>query len=112
MSSGPWAQRFVSLQPNLERAPFNPATDEALTPEQERYYMASQWQMVWRKLRRHRLAVVSGVILILLYASILVTEFLAPYALSTRHTDHLFAPPQAIHLFHEGSFVGPFVYGY
>ena len=96
----------------VSKAPFNPATDEKLTPEQERYYMASQWQMVWRKLRRHHLAVVSGVILLLLYLSIFITEFLAPYALATRHTDHLFAPPQTIHFFHEGEFVGPFVYGY
>ena len=39
-------------------------------------------------------------------------EFLAPYQLSSRHTNHIFAPPQALHLFHEGQFVGPFVYGY
>ena len=100
------------LEHYVSRAPFNPATDEALTPEQERYYMASQWRMMWRKLRRHHLAVLSGAILIVLYASILVTEMLAPYSVATRHTDHLFAPPQSIHLFHEGSFVGPFVYGY
>ena len=100
------------LEHYVSRAPFNPATDESLTPEQERYYMASQWRMMWRKLRRHHLAVLSGAILIVLYASILVTEILAPYGVATRHTDHLFAPPQSIHLFHEGSFVGPFVYGY
>jgi peptide/nickel transport system permease protein len=100
------------LEHFVSRAPFNPATDERLTPEQERYYLASQWQMMWRKLRQHQLAVVSGVILLVLYASILITEFLAPYALTTRNTDHLFAPPQSIHLFHEGEFIGPFVYGY
>ena len=37
-------------------------------------------------------------------------EFLAPYDLQTRHTDFIFAPPQPVHLFHEGRFVGPFVY--
>jgi len=100
------------LEHFVSRAPFNPATDEALTPAQERYYMASQWQMVWRKLRRHHLAVVSGIILIAAYASILITEMLAPYALATRHTDHLFAPPQEVRFFHQGKLVGPFVYGY
>ncbi len=92
--------------------PFDPYAVEAMTPEQERYYRASQWKMMWWKLRRHRLAVISGVILLLLYASILCSEFLAPYQLSSRHTDHIFAPPQALHLFHEGQFVGPFVYGF
>ncbi|MEM9030240.1 MAG: ABC transporter permease, partial [Pseudomonadota bacterium] len=30
----------------------------------------------------------------------------------TRHIDHIYAPPQSINLFHDGGFVGPFVYGY
>ena len=67
---------------------------------------------MWWRFRRHRLAVVSLWFLALLYASILVTEFLAPYELHTRNPDYIYAPPQAMHLFHEGSFVGPFVYGY
>ena len=92
-------------------APFDPYATEAMTPEQERYYMATQWQLMWWKLRRHRLALVSGVILAFMYFSILISELLAPYALATRHTDHIFAPPQGLHLFHEGRFVGPFVYG-
>jgi peptide/nickel transport system permease protein len=99
------------LEHFVDQQAFNPATDERLTPEQERYYLASQWRMMWWKLRHHRLAVISGAILIVFYASILVTEILAPYGLRTRHTDHLFAPPQTVHLFHEGQFVGPFVYG-
>ncbi len=92
--------------------PFDPYAVEAMTPEQERYYRASQWKMMWWKLRRHRLAVISGIVLLLLYATILCSEFLAPYQLSSRHTNHIFAPPQALHLFHEGQFVGPFVYGF
>ncbi len=92
-------------------APFDPYATDAMTPEQERYYMATQWQLMWWKLRRHRLALVSGVILAFMYFSILISEVLAPYALATRHTDHIFAPPQGLHLFHEGRFVGPFVYG-
>jgi peptide/nickel transport system permease protein len=99
------------LEHFVDDRPFEPVWDERLTPEQERYYLASQWRMMWWKLRHHHLAVISGVLLLLFYASILVTEILAPYALRTRHTDQLFAPPQAIHLFHDGKFVGPFVYG-
>ena len=67
---------------------------------------------MWWKFRRHRIAVIAGAILLAFYASILVSEILAPYNLHTRDTKHIYAPPQAIHLFHEGSFVGPFVYGY
>jgi peptide/nickel transport system permease protein len=67
---------------------------------------------MWWKFRRHRLAVISGAVLAVLYASILVSEFLAPYNLHSRHVDFIYAPPQAVHLFHEGRFVGPFVYGF
>jgi len=92
--------------------PFDPRSIERLTPEQEKVYLASQWQLMWWKLKRHRLALISGVILLLFYGSTLISEVLAPYNLHSRNVDHIFAPPQAIHLFHEGEFVGPFVYGY
>jgi peptide/nickel transport system permease protein len=95
----------------VNRAPFDPNLTEVLTPEQERYYMATQWQLMWWKLRRHRLAVISGAILAFMYLSVVISEFLAPYALATRNTDFIYAPPQGVHLFHDGEFVGPFVYG-
>ena len=91
--------------------PFDPYSVESMTAEQERYYMASQWQMMWWKFCRHRLAVVSGAILAIFYFSILISEFLAPYHLHSRDSQHIFAPPQTLHFFHEGKFVGPFVYG-
>lgn len=93
-------------------APFDPNVATTLTPEQERYYMASQWRLMWWKLKRHRLAVVSGAFLLMVYLSIVASEMLAPYDLQARHTNYLYAPPQSIHLFHDGDFVGPFVYGY
>jgi peptide/nickel transport system permease protein len=93
--------------------PFDPYSVERMSAEQERYYMASQWRMMWWKFLRHRVAVISGAILLVMYVSILFVEWLAPYELHTRNVDHIFAPPQSIHLFDtEGNFVGPFVYGY
>jgi len=93
-------------------APFDPGAVETLTAEQERYYMAPVWLVMWWKLKRHRLAVISGAVLLAMYLSILVSEVLAPYDLHSRNTDFIYAPPQQIHLFHEGEFVGPFVYGF
>ncbi len=92
--------------------PFDPKSVETLTPEQERLYLAPQLTLMWWKFRRHRLAVVCGVFLLAMYASTLVSEVLAPYALESRNSNFIHAPPQAIHLFHDGAFVGPFVYGY
>ena len=95
----------------VDTRPFDPHSIEALTPEQEQVYMASQWKMIWWKFKGHKLAVFSGALLLAMYLSILVTEIIAPYNLHTRNTDFIYAPPQGIHLFHEGAFVGPFVYG-
>ncbi|WP_083533494.1 ABC transporter permease [Bosea sp. WAO] len=83
-----------------------------MSPEQERVYLASQLQLMWWKFRRHKLAVISGVIILVMYASIVICEFLAPYHYTTRDTDFIRAPPQRVHLFHEGTFLGPFVYPY
>ena len=102
----------MSLPHYVSQDPFDPHATETLTPEQERFYRASQWQIMWWKFRRHRVAVVAGAILLVFYASTLVSEFIAPYNLHTRDTRHIYAPPQEVHLFHEGRFVGPFVYGY
>ncbi|MGE0845597.1 MAG: ABC transporter permease [Flavobacteriaceae bacterium] len=91
--------------------PFDPGSILELTPEQERLYLAPQWKLIWWKFRKHRVAVISAIFLALAYLSVLVVEVLAPYNLHTRNVDHIYEPPQSIHLFHDGSFVGPFVYG-
>ncbi|GGO77082.1 peptide ABC transporter permease [Marinobacterium nitratireducens] len=91
--------------------PFNPHSVLELTPEQERYYMASQWRLAWWKLKRHRLAVISASFLTLMYLVVIFAEAVAPYDLEERHTRYLFAPPQELHFFDDGEFVGPFVYG-
>jgi peptide/nickel transport system permease protein len=96
----------------VDSAPFDPYSREELTPEQEKFYTASQWQLMRWKFSRHKIAVVSFWFLAFVYGSILISELLAPYNLHTRHTDFIYAPPQGIHLFHEGAFVGPFVYGF
>ncbi len=96
----------------VSQAPFDVHAAEKLSPEQERIYLASQLQLMWMKFKRHRLALYSAIFLGLLYSTILISEILAPYNFQTRNTDYIRAPPQAVHLFHEGNFVGPFVYGY
>ena len=111
MTDGPGTAAAAAVEHYVSTEPFDPRAIEALSPEQERYYLASQWRLMWWKLKRHRLAVISGGFLLAMYASILVSEVLAPYNLHTRHVDSIYAPPQSIHLFDKGRFVGPFVYG-
>ena len=90
--------------------PFDPHSIERLSKEQEAIYLASQWRLMWWKFRRHKLAVVSALFLGILYFVILIAEFLAPYNYQSRHIDYIYSPPQAVHLFHDGKFEGPFVY--
>lgn len=101
-----------SLPHYVDPRPFDVEEAERLTPEQERYYLASQWRMMWWRFRRHRVAVISAGVLLALYLVVLISEFLAPYALESRNTGFVYAPPQIVHLFHEGRLVGPFVYGF
>ncbi|KQT86133.1 ABC transporter permease [Aurantimonas sp. Leaf443] len=95
----------------VSKEPFDPeATIAAGSVASRRYLEASQGRLIWWRFLRHRLAVLSLAFLLASYAAIAVVEFLAPYELSQRHTDAIFSPPQPLHLFHEGRFLGPFVY--
>jgi peptide/nickel transport system permease protein len=95
----------------VSKDPFDANAIEAMTPDQEKVFLASQFTLMWWKFKKHKIAVVCGAFLLFVYTSILVAEFLAPYALETRNARAIYTPPQSVHLFHDGSFVGPFVYG-
>ena len=95
----------------VSTAPFDPHSVDVITEEQSRVYQASQTRLMWWKFKKHRLALYSLYFLGLFYAIITIVEFLAPYNLHTRNVDFIHSPPQGVHLFHDGNFVGPFVYG-
>ncbi|WP_425407120.1 ABC transporter permease [Hwanghaeella sp.] len=105
-------QGTSDLKHYVNDRPFDPYSAVTLSPEQEKYYLASQWVLMWMKFKRHRLAVLSGLYLVLVYLSVVISEVLAPYSFSHRHTDYLYAPPQEVRFFHNGEFLGPFVYEY
>ncbi len=95
----------------VSTAPFDPFATETMTSTQSRIHLASQKQLMWWKFKRHKLALASGIFLLLVYLSIIIVEFLAPYGLHTKNVEFIHAPPQRVHFFNEGQFVGPFVYG-
>ncbi len=64
-----------------------------------RVYVASQWQLMWWRLRRHRLAMGAGVVLVLMYIVVVFADFLAtsdPFLSEARRGE---MPPQRIHFF-------------
>lgn len=102
----------AELEHYVSPEPFDPKSIERLTEAQERVYLASQTRLMWWKFKRHKVAVLSGLFLLLLYMTTLVSEMIAPYALETKNARFVFSPPQSVHWFHEGEFIGPFVYGW
>lgn len=76
------------------------------------YYLASQWQLIGRKFRRHRLAVIGTTIIALFYLVALCAEFFSINPYQARNAQLAIAPPQAIHFVDtEGRFyLRPFVY--
>jgi peptide/nickel transport system permease protein len=97
----------------VDPAPFDPfADDQKAAAVRAAADSASALALIWRKFKRNKLAVAAAWFLLIVYLALPFVEIIAPYPLSKRHGDHLYAPPQAVHLFHEGQFVGPFVYPY
>jgi peptide/nickel transport system permease protein len=105
-------QNATRLAHTVTDAPFDPEAIYQYTDAQKALFEASQLRLMWWKFRRHKPALISAIFLGLLYLSILVSEFLAPYNLHSRHSGSIYAPPQAVHLFHDGQLRAPFVYGY
>lgn len=69
-------------------------------------------QLVWRRFLRNRLAVVSLLVITLLYAITIPAEFTAPYGTTDRFMQAINLPPQPVHVLDEnGNLQFPFVYG-
>ncbi|MEM1075370.1 MAG: ABC transporter permease [Pseudomonadota bacterium] len=71
---------------------------------------APNWVLVWRKFKRHKLGLISGIFLLVCYLILPIAGFISPYTANERSADYLYAPPQSINLWHEGRFIGPYVY--
>jgi peptide/nickel transport system permease protein len=96
----------------VNREPFDPALDDRKqSAAEEKLARASSMELIWRKFRRNKAAVVALWFLVIIYAIIPFVEVVAPYGLTKRNADHLYAPPQAIHIIHDGALTTPFVYG-
>jgi len=101
----------VSIQPDNRFVDVAPWTDDADHLGSERSDMdVSVARLMWRKFRRHKLALISGLFLAFCYLLLPVAGFVAPYTPNQRDAEHLYAPPQSINLWHQGEFIGPYVY--
>ena len=88
-------------------------TRKAARYEQESYYIASQWRLMWRKFKTHRLAMVGTAIVgFFVVTGILFCEFFATQDIYERDSDYILCPPQKVHFVDaDGRFhLRPFVY--
>jgi peptide/nickel transport system permease protein len=101
------------------------AEARALTPDavleapttvvDETISVASQWQLMWWKFRKHKLAMLGGIVTIMIYLVAIFAEFLAPFDPDRTSVQYTFGPPQQLHLFDTSSGslqIQPFVFGY
>ena len=85
---------------------------EVLEKDKEKYYTATQFQLMWLKFRRHRVAILGMIILSFFLFIMLFCEFLAPYGPQARNSDYIFGEPQKLYFRTEdGKLRSPFLYG-
>ena len=85
--------------------------DAIATKGKEKIYVASYLQLMWWRFLKHKLALMSAMIIILLYSVAAFAEFVAPYIPDTSFVQYKLAPPTKIHLIDSASnWQRPFVY--
>lgn len=74
----------------------------------------SYFQLVWRRFRRSKPAIVGGLVVLMLSILALFAEFFAPYPLKYTNAQDAFIPPTRIHFIDEEGNLHwrPFVYAY
>ncbi len=90
------------IDDHKQAPPKKPAEAEA------KILVASQWTLMWRKFRKHRLAMVGGTVTLLIYLVVLFAEFLAPFPDAAFSSQYPYAPPQPLHLFDRTAEGAPF----
>ena len=77
------------------------------------YYVASQWRLMWLKLKKHKLAMFSAVVLACLYFVAIFCEMISPFTPNERFREYTSSPPNAIRLFSmdNGFRLSPYVVG-
>lgn len=87
-------EHYVSTEP------YDPREDLATLDRPD--LDASTLALVWRRFRRHRLGMIAGVYLLVIYLALPFVGFFAPYHPAERNTEALFAPPQAVLVLRDG----------
>ena len=86
----------IATQPPIPHVP--PVHEE----EVDSIYVAPNWKLVWWRFRKHRLAVISSFVVILIALVALIPGFFSTQDPYESKATELFIPPQQLHFFDEG----------
>ena len=81
-----------------------------MAPE-DRYYYASQRELIWWRFTRHKVALGATVLLILLYLGAIFADFVSPYTKDTRFEGMQSMPPTTLHLIKPDGGIQLYIYG-
>ena len=114
-------QAIAELPPPQARRSAEPSIESAVGPDgggpvaagvdlavghiaEERISVASQWQLMWWRFRRHRLAMLATVIVAMFYLVVIFADFLAYAPPTASEAQRSLLPPQRIDWFDQGRF--------
>jgi peptide/nickel transport system permease protein len=88
------------VEPQVEETLGSPIASKA----EERVSVASNWQLVWWRFRKNKLAVASAIVLVVFYVIVLVPDFFATLDPEATEASLAFIPVQGISLFDSSGF--------
>lgn len=100
------AESIMSPPQELEEQ----AQELVVTQAEERVAVATQWQLMWWRFRKHKLAMGATIVLIFFYLIAMNAEFVAYVDPETSDAERSLMIPQPIHWFDNGAF-SPHVFG-
>jgi len=101
----------VATTPDLIVEPAGaPPEPGARSATESRIFVASQWQLMWWRFRKHKVALASAVVVIGFYTIVLGADFLAYADPDASEAQRSLMPPQRVHFFDGGRFA-PYVHG-
>jgi peptide/nickel transport system permease protein len=72
----------------------------------------SQWDLIWLKFRRNRVAVVAGIVVLIISFMIVFADFLSPYPINLKNQNYVNSPPMPVRFFDKGRLTRPYVCGW
>lgn len=79
----------------METAPESSSTEAIARPDT---VIESPWRIFWQRLRKQRIALFGGIILVLLYLCAIFAGFIAPYGYERQDRPRFFHPPTKLRL--------------